>query len=63
MRHFSAVSVHKRNNYRDGGLSISIVSRMFVFPLLVVLNDLSGVALDTGMVRREMITVAAATFG
>ena len=37
------------------------VDRTYVFALLMVLNDLSGVAVDTGMVRRMVSTVA--TFG
>ena len=46
---------------RDDSRSVSIVDRTYVFTLLVVLNDLSDVAVHTGMVRRMVSTMA--TFG
>ena len=46
---------------RDDSRSVSIVDRTYVFTLLMVPNDLSGVAVDTDMVRRMVSTVV--TFG
>ena len=46
---------------RDDSRSVSIVDRTYIFTLLMVLNDLSGIVVDTGMVRRMVSTVA--TFG
>ena len=41
--------------------SVSIVDRTYVFTLLMVQNDLSGVAVDPGKVRRMVSTES--TFG
>lgn len=55
------ISLYACIRARDDSRSVSIVDRMYVFTLLMVLNDLSGAAVDIGMVRRMVSTVA--TFG
>ena len=55
------ISLYACIRARDDSHSVSIVDRTYVFTLLMVLNDVSGVAVDTGMVRRMVSTVA--TFG
>ena len=44
---------------RDDSRSVRIVDRMYVFTLLVVLNDLPGVAVNTDMVKRMVSMVAS----
>ena len=52
------IYLYVRIRDRDDNRSVSIVDGTYVFTLLMVLNDLSNVAVDTGMVRRMVSTVA-----
>ena len=51
------ISLYACIRARDNSRSVSVVVRTYVFTLLVVLNDLSGVAVDNGMVRRMVNTM------
>ena len=53
-----SISLYACIRAKDDTRSDSIVYRTFVFTLLMVVNDLSGVAVDAGMVRRMVSTVA-----
>ena len=55
------ISMYACITARDDSRFVSIVDRMYVFTLLMVLNDLFRVAVDTGTARRMVSTVA--TFG
>ena len=55
------ISLYTCITTRDDSLSVSIVDHTYVFTLLMVVSDFSGVAMDTGMVRRMVSTVE--TFG
>ena len=55
------ISLYACIRARDDTRSVSVVVRTYVFTLPMVLNDLSRVAVDTGMVRRMVSTVV--TFG
>ena len=47
----TGVSLYACIRTRNDSRSICIVDRKYVFTLFMVLNDLSGVAVDTGMVH------------
>ena len=51
------ISLYACIRARDDSRSVSIVDPTYAFTLLVVLNDFSGVAVDTGMGRRMVSTM------
>ena len=47
----TGVSLHACIRARNDSHSVRIMDHTYVFTLLMVLNDFSGVAVDAGMVR------------